>query len=210
MVDPGHRERENSIQPRKCIPRDMTLAASPGEPVLPRLHCVPHHRHEVFVVGPHPVILVMATQLQAEHAVLLTEPVVPVIPAPLPDGLHCATKPFLRRLPLDNPEPSTSLGPEVGESEEVEGAVLPVFFSGGGWPLKPRQHRFRRVYGKLEEIETCGKRCHHPSCLVLPFEADEKVIGPPNEEASALQPGFDVTHIPPVEDPVEEDITENR
>ena len=132
----------------------------------------------------------------------------PVVPAPLPERLHGTTESLLGGLPFDNPIPLARLGPEVGESEKIECAV-PYPSPYGGWLLEPNQRRLRRVYGQLEEIEAFWQCCHHPPGVVLLFAADKKIIGKTDQEASALQPGFDVPYVPPVKHVVEEDVTED-
>ena len=52
--------------------------------LLVRLHMTTQR----LVVGTYAVVLIVSAQFQAQHPVLLREFVVPVSPAPLPDGLH--------------------------------------------------------------------------------------------------------------------------
>src|SRR5208283_52025 len=133
----------------------------------------------------------------------------PMVPAPLPEGLHGTTEPLFGRLPLDDPKPLARFRPEVGEAEKLKGAVLVVRLLHRGRLPEANQRRLLRVYGELKKTEPFWECRQHPPGIILPFAADEKIISKADQEASALQPWSDVPHVPPVEHVVEEDVTEH-
>ncbi len=129
-----------------------TLIAPSTQLVPPCLLPVLHHHLQHLIVASDAVVLVVTTQLQAQHFILFQQVFMPMVPAPLPERRRRTTKPLLSLFPLDNPIHPARLGPEVGKPEKVECARL----------LEPNQRRLRRVYGQLEALKPLRQRRQHP------------------------------------------------
>ena len=203
MVDPGFGKRKQAAESLEFVPWYGALVAASAQPVPPRLLYVLHHYLQHLVVAPNAVVLIVATQFLAQHLILLRQLPVPVIPTPLPQGLHRTTKPLPRRLPLDHPVASARFCPEVGESEKVECAVPIVALRLGGRLPEPNQRRLRRVYGQFEAPKPLRQHHHHPLAVIFPLAADHEVSSPGESHPQALsEPGVNLSvHRAPIIQP---------
>ena len=78
-------------------------------------HMLEYHLQHLEVAADT-IVLIVTEQLETERFMLFHQVLVPVVPAPLPEGLHRTAESLLGGFPLDHPIPLARLGPEVGET----------------------------------------------------------------------------------------------
>jgi hypothetical protein len=100
----------------------------------------------------------------------------------------------------------------VGEAQEIESprAFPPFVVVRVFWPPERDETGLSRVEGETELAESLRQHFEHPPSVVLPREADDEVIGVPDEKRVALQARLDVALEPLVQHLVEVDVRKER
>jgi len=89
MDDSGSRQREVcQMVLGELLPGYVAASVSASQPVLPSSFRIPKVHVQQLAISRYPEILVVAKQFLAQFLPLLCYRHMPVLPAPLPDGLH--------------------------------------------------------------------------------------------------------------------------
>ena len=131
-----------------------------------------------------------------------------IVSTPLPQPRNRSLQPFPRRLPLDNPVSPTRLPPVVGKSEKIECTVPTASFR--AWFPEVHQRRLLRMNGQIEAIKPLRKHFHYLAGVFFLFAANNKIIGKPDQEASAFKPWSYFFYIPLIQHMMQKDVTQYR
>ena len=157
MHDPGCRQREHGAELGEHLPAERSRPPAPAQPIPPRALDAPLERFQLPVVATDPVVLVVPTELLAQHPVLCPKRVVPMRAAPMPHRPHRALQPLLGCTPLNHPVSPPGLRPVVGQSKKVERAVPTLAVVRLTRRLELDQAGLLRMNGKLERAKRFGK-----------------------------------------------------
>src|SRR4029450_5832888 len=105
------------------LPVNRTLAATPTQPVPPRLLRIATDVLQQREVASNPVVPKVPASLHAQHPILVLQRRMTIVATPLPQRLLGTPEPFPGCAAFDDPKPPTCSCPVMGEAEKLECAV---------------------------------------------------------------------------------------
>jgi len=157
-----------------------------------------------------PEVVVMSLYASYEGGVLHRNWQVPIAPAPLISSINGPSQSRTPRFACHLPSTSSGSPPIKSKSEKVYGPLPFPFLLTQQWSPEGNQPGLVQMEAQAKPPHSLAQHIHHTLRVILPLEADYKIIRIADKLHLSSQPWLNLVLEPPIEHVVKIDVAKKR